>query len=133
MAGNKLRNRFKIWSSRRRTDKIIKKAFKDKKEENKKEKPKRVIIFKYKLVFNTFKGKIVAGLRSQKATEIKEICAFVLGYGVLAYLAYYAVFIRERWYVMLLGLGAIVYLFHDTFEFIWDKVKIIWLWNRAKK
>ena len=111
---------------RRKLLRIIKQKIKEK--TTKKE--KKLIIFKYKLNFNRIKDGFFATWRSAKVSELKTILITIIGYGIIGYFAYYALFIREHWYLMIIGIGCIYYIFMDCFDFIWKKIRIIWL---AKK
>ncbi len=99
-------------------------------------KDRNKIIFKYNTRINNIRDKIVVSglklIRNESTQDLLSVVKFVIGYGVLGYLCYHSLIIRTHWYLMLPGFGALLYLLHDSFDFIWERIRIIWMRGSGK-
>ena len=89
--------------------------------------PPRKISFKYKGTYiNMIKEKFGQFWHSESTEEIKPVIKYIISYGLLGYSVYCFIYVTHNILVGILGIGCAIYLAHDTFDFIWERLKIIW-------
>lgn len=85
------------------------------------------ISFKYsKNYINLLKEKLALAWNSEQAGELKPVVKYIIGYGLLGYPIYCFVFVTHNPLIGIVGIGSAIYLAHDTFDFVWERVNIIW-------
>ena len=114
--------------------KLLNKCIKQRKKLRKPEKkPKKLIIFKYKKrLYEYIAQKLQKLLVSKFADKMFPILKFIISYGILGYSAYYSFMNPHKWYIAVFGFGAAIYLLYDGFDYVWERIKIIWMQKRSK-